>query len=95
MFFRFPEDGHWNELDQAVEFGVGIGEYEGVVRIRRQVFQQLVSGSTTPERCMEAYHLNRTRFERLAERKLRNRQLTEDGNIEITGRDMREPEGPL
>lgn len=26
----------------------------------------------------------------IAERKLRRRQLTEDGNIEITGRDLRE-----
>jgi hypothetical protein len=30
------------------------------------------------------------RFERIAERKLRRRQLTEDGNVEITGRDLRE-----
>jgi hypothetical protein len=44
----------------------------------------------TPERCVEAYYLQRTRFERLAERKLRRRQLTEDGNVEITGRDLRE-----
>ncbi len=32
----------------------------------------------------------RTRFERVAERKLRRRLLTEDGNVEITGRDFRE-----
>jgi hypothetical protein len=38
----------------------------------------------------EAYYLQRTRFERVAERKLRRRQLTEDGNVEITGRDLRE-----
>jgi hypothetical protein len=43
----------------------------------------------TPECCVEAYHLHRTRFERIAERKLRNRQLTADGNVEITGRDLR------
>jgi hypothetical protein len=43
-----------------------------------------------PERCVEAYHLQRTRFERAAERKMRRRQLTEDGNVEITGRDLRE-----
>ena len=68
-----------------IEFGVGVGEYEGVVRIR-QVFRRFI---VTPERCVEAYHLHRTRFERIAERKLRNRQLTEDGNVEITGRDLR------
>ena len=44
----------------------------------------------TPERCVEAFHLQRTRFEMVAERKLRRRQLTDDGNVEITGRDLRE-----
>jgi hypothetical protein len=29
MFFRFPEDARWNANMQAVEFGVGIGEYDG------------------------------------------------------------------
>jgi hypothetical protein len=45
--------------------------------------------SPTPERCVEAYYLQRTRFESIAERKLRRRQLTGDGNVEITGRDLR------
>ena len=91
MFFRFPEDARWNPDRQVVEFGVGIGEYEGVVRIPRQVFRRFLDGTTTPERCLETYHLQRTRFELVAERKLRNRRLTDDGNIEITGRDLREP----
>ena len=90
MFFRFPEDASWNSDRQGVEFGVGIGEYEGVVRVSRQVFRRLVDGSITPERCVETYHLQRTRFELVAERKLRNRQLTDDGNIEITERDLQE-----
>jgi Protein of unknown function (DUF1488) len=90
MFFTFPEDAHWNAERQAVEFGVAIGEYEGVVRVPRRVFQRLVPESPTPGRCLEAYHLQRTRFEQIAERKLRRRQLTEDGNVEITGRDLRE-----
>ena len=30
----------------------------------------------------------------IAERKLRRRHLTEDGNIEITGRDLREKHPP-
>ena len=50
---------------------------------------RFIDGTVAPERCVEAYHLHRTRFERIAERKLRNRQLTEDGNVEITGRDLR------
>jgi hypothetical protein len=91
MFFRFPENGRWNEDRQAVEFGVGVGGYEGAVRVPREVFRRLLDGAVTPERCVEAYHLQRTRFERIAERKLRNRQLTDDGNIEISGRDLRAP----
>ena len=90
MFFRFPEDARWNDERQAVEFGVGIGEYEGVVTIARDVFRRFVDGAVTAERCLEAYHLQRTRFERIAERKLRNRQLTDDGNVEVTGRDLRD-----
>jgi len=89
MFFRFPEDAHWNDDRQAVEFSVGIGEYEGTVTIALHVFRRFADGSITPERCLEAYHLHRTNFERVAERKLRNRQLTDDGNVEITGRDVR------
>jgi hypothetical protein len=88
VFFRFPEDARWNEDRQAVEFGIGVGEYEGVVRVQRQVFRRFIDGGVTPERCLEAYHLQRTRFELVAERKLRSRQLTDDGNVEINGRDL-------
>ena len=72
-----------------MEFGVEIGEYHGVVRITRRVFQRLLLERPTPEKCVEAYYLQRTRFESIAERKLRRRQLTEDGNVEISGRDLR------
>ena len=89
MFFTFPEDASWNAEQQAVEFGVEIGEYRGVVRVPRRVFQRLLPERPTPERCVEAYYLQRTRFESIAERKLRRRQLTEDGNVEISGRDLR------
>jgi hypothetical protein len=81
MFFRFPEDARWNSQRQAVEFGVGIGEYEGIVRIPRHVFRRFIEGAVSPERCLEL----------IAERKLRNRQLTDDGNVEINGRDLRAP----
>ena len=90
MFFSFPDDARWNAEREAVEFGVAIGEYRGVVRVRRHVFQRLLPERPTPERCVEAYYLQRTRFESIAERKLRQRQLTEDGNVEITGRDLRD-----
>jgi len=90
MFFRFPPDAHWNPERSAVEFGIGVGEYDGTVSVSRRVFQNLLGDGPTPQRCIEAYHLQRTRFEMVAERKLRRRQLTDDGNIEITGRDLRE-----
>jgi len=89
MFFTSPEDARWNAKRQAVEFGVEFGEYQGVVRVPRRVFHRLLPERPTPERCVEAYYLQRTRFESIAERKLRRRQLTEDGNVEISGRDLR------
>jgi hypothetical protein len=94
MFFRFPPDARWNSGRSVVEFGIGVGEYEGVVRVARRVFQTLLPEAPTPERCLEAYHFHRTRLELIAERKVRRRQLTEDGNVEITGRDLREREVP-
>jgi hypothetical protein len=94
MFFTFPEDACWNPDRMAVEFGVEVGEYRGVVRVNRRVFQHLLSESPTPERCVEAYHLHRTRLELIAERKVRRRQLTDDANVEITGRDLRERDAP-
>jgi hypothetical protein len=48
MFFAFPEDARWNADRQAVEFGVEIGEYSGVVRVPRQVFQCLLPQRPTP-----------------------------------------------
>jgi hypothetical protein len=75
----------WNAERQAVEFGVEIAEYHGVVRVPRRVFQRLLPETPAPERRIEAYYLQRTMFESIAERKLRPRQLTEDGNVEIGG----------
>jgi hypothetical protein len=92
LFFTFPEDARWNPERIAVEFGVEIGEYRGVVRVPRRVFQYLLAETPTPQRCLEAYHLHRTRLEIIAERKVRRRRLTDDGNVEITGRDLRERE---
>ena len=85
-----PADARWNAERQAVEFGVEIGEYPGAVRVPGRVFQRLLPERPTPERCVEAYYLQRTRFESTAERKLRRRQLTEDGNLEIGAPDLRD-----
>jgi hypothetical protein len=59
VFCAFPEDARWNAERQAVEFGVEIGEYRAVVRVPRRAVQRL-----PPERCVEAYHLQRTPFVR-------------------------------
>jgi hypothetical protein len=70
--------------------------YEGTVRVPRRVFQGPLDQSQTSERCLEAFHLQRTRFEMIAERKLRRRDLlADDGNVEITGRDLRERVQPI
>ena len=74
-------------MERRAAFGVEIGEYRGVVRVSCRLFQRLLPERTTPERCVEPYYLQRTRFESMAERKLRRRQVTEDGNVEISGRD--------
>jgi Protein of unknown function (DUF1488) len=87
--FSFPEDVRWNEAERAVEFGVAIGEYRGVVRVPRHVFQRLLEYGITPQRCIEAFHLHRSEFERAAEIKLRARELTEDGNVELSSRDLK------
>jgi hypothetical protein len=62
MFFTFPEDTRWNEDRRAVEFGVEIGEYRGVVRVTQRVFQRLLTERPTPERCVEAYYTDPRKF---------------------------------
>jgi hypothetical protein len=76
----------------AVEFGIGIGEDDSTVFVSRRVFQSLLGESPTPQRCLDACYLHRTRLELIAERKVRRWQLTNDGNVDITGRDLRERE---
>jgi hypothetical protein len=83
MVFPCPEDAHWNAERQAVEFGVQIGDYHGVVRVPRRVFQRLLPERPTPERRVEGYYLQRTRFESIAERKLRPAGVREDSIAEI------------
>ena len=90
--FSFPEDVRWNPDTEALEFSVAIGAYEGTVRVARDVFRRLVTGPATPEKCVEAYHLHRTRFERAVETKLRRRELAADGNVDLVGADLRQRE---
>ena len=62
LFFEFPENPSWNDKRDCVEFSVILGPYEGTVRVPRRVFQGLLDQRPTPERCIEAFHLQRTRF---------------------------------
>jgi hypothetical protein len=56
-----------------------------LVRVPRRVFQRLFPERLTPERRV----YSGPRFESIVERKPRRRQLAEDGNVEISGRDLR------
>ena len=78
----------------TVEFGIGMGEYESVGGFPSAPSK---SWSQTPRHrngCVEAYHIHRTRLELIAERKFRLRLLTDERNVEITDRDLREREAP-
>jgi hypothetical protein len=54
MFFTFPEDARWSPERSAVEFGIGIGEHKGVVRVGRRVFHpQRRNAASKPTICTE------------------------------------------
>src|ERR1700675_4728861 len=69
-FFAFPDDARWNPDTEAVEFTVSLGEYQGTVRVGHVLFRRFLGRAVSPETCIEAYHLHRTRFERAVEEKL-------------------------
>lgn len=48
MFFSFPPNARWETDRCCVAFGIGVGEYEGVVRVHRRVFQSLLDETLTP-----------------------------------------------
>lgn len=87
--FTFPDDAEWDETLRAVTFSVEIGEYRGIVRVPRTVFQALLPIGPTPEACVEAFHLERARFEQAAERRIRERRLSPDGNVELGIADLK------
>jgi hypothetical protein len=47
VFFSFPEDARWNPDRSAVEFGVAVGDYEGVVCVSQRVFQHRLAETPT------------------------------------------------
>ena len=86
--FAFPDDARWNPDSETVEFSVSFGEYLGTVRIGRVLFRRLLGHAVSPETCIESYHLHRTQIERAVEAKIRRRELAEDGNLDLIGRDL-------
>lgn len=87
--FSFPEDPRWSDEREAVEFPVEVGEYRGLVIIPRRVVHDLLGSRPTPEQCVEYCYVHRTEFERIAETKIRARELSDDANIHVTGKDTR------
>jgi hypothetical protein len=87
--FVFPDDASWNEAEDAVEFAIRLGDYAGKVFLPRRVLQSLIGSRPKAADCIAHFHLNRTEFERIAEAKVHARQLDDDANIRITGRDLR------
>lgn len=93
MFSRFPPDARWNAEQSALEFGIGVGEYEGIVQVPRRAFQGLLDHSPTPKRVSKPIYLYGTRLELIVERKVRCRHLMGDGgNVEVAGRDVKQGE---
>jgi hypothetical protein len=91
--FSFPDDARWNEAEQAVQFSVTVGEFEGSVFVPRRVFQSLIGSRPAPKQCVQQYYLNRTGLERIAEAKIRERHLAVHASIRISGRDLRHLKG--
>lgn len=87
--FRFPDDPAWNEDADAVEFAVEVGEYRGRVLVARRELRTLIGHTPTPEEATERVFLNLEHFERLVERRIRDRALDDDANIHLTSRDIR------
>jgi hypothetical protein len=85
--FRFPEDPSWNADRDSVEFAVEVGEYRGLVIVPRRIVHDLLGSRPTPEQCVEYCFVHRTEFERIAEQKIRARELGEDANVHVSGRD--------
>jgi len=92
MFFTFPEDATRPRCRRLQRGPRPVRRHRPGRSLR---FPRLLDQSPTPGRCLEAFHLQQTRFELVVERNLRRRQLTEGGNVEINGRNLRERSTPV
>jgi hypothetical protein len=75
---------------RPVEFSVVLGQYEGTVRIARRSFSISSIGRRRQNDASKRLISSGPGSKLVVERKLRRRQLTDDGNVEINGRDLRE-----
>ena len=89
IFFAFAGDAHWTAERQAAEFGVGIGEYRGVVSVRRRVFQRVLPEAAHPQAMRRGVLPPADAVRGHRREKASPAQLTEDENVEISGRDLR------
>ncbi len=89
MIFVFPDDPVWNDAEDAVEFAVEVGEYQGRVFVPRRVIQGLVGFRPDADACVAAVFQARERFEHAVELRILARALDPDANIRLTGRDLR------
>lgn len=86
--FTFPGELRWNEARLAVEFDIELGEYQALVFVPQRVVHDLIGRRPSPEECVAYLYEARMQFERIAEAKIVARDLGEDANIHITGRDV-------
>jgi len=91
--FSFPDEPAWNEAVDAVEFAVEIGEYRGRVFVARRELRSMIGHTPTPEEATACVFMNLEHFERLAERRIRDRALDADADIHLTSRDLRRGDG--
>ena len=90
MFFTFPDDARWNAERQAVEFCVEIGNTTASCGYPGACFSACCRRRPPPNAALKHTICSGHALRGVAEQKLRWRQVTEDGNVEITGRDLRE-----
>src|SRR5262249_51955414 len=70
---------------QAVDVGVEIGEYRGVVQVRRPAAGASCRSTLPPSVASKATISSRPRSSAHRRAKIRQRQLAEDGGLEING----------
>lgn len=90
MLFSFAQHAKWDWDSGAVLVGYSVDRDRGKVRISEAVFAALFGGRLAPAACVEAYHLHRVEFERIAEALYRSGLVEPNGDIVIQPIDVAE-----